>query len=87
MNLAHLRVLLVKDYLTLWRNKGFLIAFIVAPILLTNIFILIQNELMHVAGGLKSGSMIDEYFSFTTTKRDIDLKYEQKVVPSNFEDF
>jgi len=42
---------------------------------------------MHVAGGLKSGSMIDEYFSFTTTKRDIDLKYEQKVVPSNFEDF
>ena len=39
INRTHLKVLLKKDFLTLWRNKGFLIAFIVLPIILMNAFI------------------------------------------------
>ncbi len=30
-NLTHLKVLLAKDYLTLYRNKGFIIGFILVP--------------------------------------------------------
>ena len=32
VNKTHLKVLLTKDFLTLWRNKGFLLAFIFLPI-------------------------------------------------------
>lgn len=42
-NLTHLKVLLLKDLLTLRRNIGFIIAFIVLPIGLMVAFIEIQG--------------------------------------------
>ena len=41
INTTHLKVLLKKDFLSLWRNKGFLVAFIILPIGLMSAFIAI----------------------------------------------
>lgn len=43
VNKTHLKVLLTKDFLTLWRNKGFLLAFIFLPIGLMIAFASIQG--------------------------------------------
>jgi ABC-type Na+ efflux pump permease subunit len=43
VNATHLKVLLKKDYLTLIRNKGFLIAFVFVPVALMGAFIGIQT--------------------------------------------
>lgn len=43
INFTHLKVLLKKDFITLWRSKGFLIAFIVLPIILMESFTFIKN--------------------------------------------
>lgn len=43
INNTHLKVLLRKDFITLWRSKGFCIAFILIPIILMNAFIAIRN--------------------------------------------
>jgi hypothetical protein len=43
VNMTHLKVLLKKDFLTLWRNKGFLLAFIFLPIGLMVAFAEIQS--------------------------------------------
>ena len=42
-NITHLKVLLKKDFLTLWRNRGFLLAFIFLPIGLMIAFAAIQG--------------------------------------------
>ena len=69
MAMTYMNVLLKKDFLTLWRNKGFLVSFIVTPIILMYVFIMIQNQMMNVNIKLKSGSLVDEYFRYTTNKR------------------
>ena len=62
INTTHLKVLLKKDFLSLWRNKGFLVAFIILPIGLMSAFIGIQSL---VDQGPKSGNMIYDHFRFT----------------------
>jgi hypothetical protein len=64
-NLTHLKVLLFKDLLTLRRNIGYIIAFLVLPIGLMTAFIQIQQL---VDNGEKEGSLIKENFKYTTTK-------------------
>ena len=59
----NLKVLLKKDFLTLWRNKGFIVTFCVLPIALMSAFTAIQNL---VNKGEKSGSLIKEYFRYTS---------------------
>ena len=39
INITHLKVLLKKDFITLWRNKGFLLGFVFLPVVLMNAFI------------------------------------------------
>ena len=65
INFTHLGVLLKKDFLTLWRSYGFLIAFIVLPIGLMGAFIGIQGL---VDNGITSGSLIYDHFYWTSTK-------------------
>ena len=43
INLTHLKVLLQKDFITLWRSKGFMIAFVLLPIGIMAAFISIQS--------------------------------------------
>lgn len=64
VNTTHLKVLLTKDYLTLRRNVGFIIAFLLLPIALMVAFISIQQL---VDKGEKSGSLVDENFFYTST--------------------
>jgi len=64
-NLTHLKVLLLKDLLTLRRNIGFIIAFIVLPVGLMTAFIQIQQL---VDNGEKVGSLLVENFKYTTTQ-------------------
>lgn len=59
INSTHLRVLLTKDFLSLWRSKGYLIAFIIVPVGLLSAFIAIQNL---VDKGTTSGNMIYDHF-------------------------
>jgi ABC-type Na+ efflux pump permease subunit len=62
---THLKVLLKKDYLTLIRNKGFLIAFVFVPVALMGAFIGIQSLVNQ--GGEISGSLVGEYIKYTTS--------------------
>ena len=64
INITHLKVLLKKDLITLWRSKGFLIAFIVLPILLMESFTFIKNL---VDKGEQSGHLINDFFRYTST--------------------
>jgi hypothetical protein len=64
-NLTHLKVLLTKDLLTLRRNMGFIIAFIVLPLGLMFTFIEIQGL---VDNGNESGSLVDQNFRYTSTQ-------------------
>jgi hypothetical protein len=61
---THLKVLLKKDFLTLWRNKGFLFAFFFLPIVLMAAFTYIQSL---VENGEKSGTLINDYFRYVST--------------------
>jgi hypothetical protein len=56
VNTTHLKVLLKKDFLTLWRNKGFLMAFAILPIGLMIAFAYIQSL---VDNGLYTGNLVD----------------------------
>jgi hypothetical protein len=67
VNTTHLKVLLKKDFLTLWRNKGFLFAFLVLPFGLMIAFAYIQSL---VDNGSKSGSLINDYFRYVSTDYD-----------------
>ena len=64
VNATHLKVLLAKDFITLWRNRGFLIAFVVLPLGLMGLFIWLQTL---VSDGTKSGSLIEEYANIVGT--------------------
>ena len=66
--LTFLKVLLKKDFLTLWRNKGFMLAFILMPLLLMWVFVNLQNEITDSKDNFGEGSLIKSYFSYTTTK-------------------
>lgn len=64
VNTTHLKVLIKKDFLTLWRNKGFLFAFAILPIGLMIAFAYIQSL---VDNGEKSGTLIYDYFRYVST--------------------
>jgi hypothetical protein len=64
VNKTHLKVLLKKDLITLWRSIGFLIAFIIMPIGLMELFVYLKNL---IDNGEKSGSLIFDYFRYSTT--------------------
>jgi len=64
-NTLHLKVLLKKDFLTLKRNLGFLLAFIVLPVGLMSAFIAIQNL---VDKGTKQGTLLNDHFHYSTNK-------------------
>ena len=63
VNKTHLKVLLTKDFLTLRRNVGYIIAFIFLPVALMSAFISIQQL---VDNGTKEGSLIDDNFFYTS---------------------
>ena len=63
VNTTHLKVLLKKDFLTLWRNTGFLIAFAILPIGLMIAFAYIQSL---VDLGPYEGTLLSEYFRYTS---------------------
>ena len=65
VNLTHLRVLLKKDFLTLWRSKAFLVGFILLPIILIYSFIYIKSLFDR---GTKVGPLIYDNFKYTSTK-------------------
>ena len=64
VNTAHLKVLLAKDFLTLKRNIGFVLAFIILPLGLMGTFIEIQSL---VDNGTHTGSLVADNFRYTTT--------------------
>ena len=64
VNKTHLKVLLKKDLITLWRSIGFFIAFIIMPIGLMELFVYLKNL---IDNGEKSGSLIFDYFRYSTT--------------------
>ena len=43
INFTHLKVLLKKDFLTLWRNKGYLVAFFLTPIIFMSLFAYLET--------------------------------------------
>jgi ABC-type Na+ efflux pump permease subunit len=64
VNKTHLKVLIKKDLITLWRSKGFLISFIILPIVLIGLFNWIKSL---VDNGEKSGSLIYDNFRYSST--------------------
>lgn len=64
VNCTHLKVLLKKDFITLWRSWGFCISFILIPIILMQGFIAIRNL---IVTGYLSGPLIFDNFKYTTT--------------------
>ena len=65
INNTHLRVLLRKDFITLWRSKAFCLMFILVPIILMIAFTAIRNLIVN---GTISGPLIYSYFKYTSTK-------------------
>ena len=64
INNTHLRVLLRKDFITLWRSKVFCIMFFLVPIILMIAFSAIKNL---VVNGDISGPLIYNNFKYTST--------------------
>ena len=64
MNYSHLKVLIKKDILTLWRSIGFLITFLVIPLILMMMFLYLESI---VDQGKQSGNLINDYFRYTST--------------------
>ena len=75
-NTLHLKVLLKKDFLTLKRNVGFLIAFVVLPVGLMSAFIAIQNLVDKGEGG---GTLLNDHFKYTTNKYTEDYANYTKI--------
>jgi ABC-type Na+ efflux pump permease subunit len=65
INLTHLRVLLKKDLISLWRSKGFMLGFILFPFILMYSFYILKGL---VDNGPKSGQLINDYFRFSSNK-------------------
>ena len=64
LNYSHLKVLLKKDFLTLWRSKGFIFLFLAIPFLLMAVFLFLVSI---VDQGQKDGKLINDYFRYTST--------------------
>ena len=43
INTTHLKVLLKKDFLTLWRNKGYIAAFFLMPLIFMSLFAYLET--------------------------------------------
>jgi len=79
--MSDISALIKKDFLTIWRNKMFLISLIILPILIMSIFILMEGMLDL---GIISGDLIDAYFRFTSTLQyPYSLKYYDYKLPDN----
>lgn len=65
INKTHLNVLLLKDFLTLRRNTGFIAGFFITPLFLMSAFIGIQTL---VNKGKFEGSLMEENFYYTSTQ-------------------
>ena len=65
INNTHLRVLLRKDFITLWRSKVFCIMFLLVPIILMIAFSAIKNLVVNED---ISGPLIYNNFKYTSTK-------------------
>ena len=55
--IQHLKVLLMKDWLTLKRNKGFIVSFVVVPLAFCGLFCWLQSLALD---GSKQGSLIQQ---------------------------
>ena len=65
INKTHLKVLLKKDFLTLYRNKGYLCGFILVPVFFMAIFISVKSLFDK---GETEGPLIYDHFKFTSTE-------------------
>jgi hypothetical protein len=65
INTTHLKVLLKKDFLTLWRNKAYIAAFVLLPVVLMYVFSLLIG-LIEEENTMGGGSTIDESFKYTS---------------------
>lgn len=65
---THLKVLLKKDFLTLFRNKGYLIGFILVPAFFMGTFISVKSLFDK---GETEGPLIYDHFKFTSTQESI----------------
>jgi hypothetical protein len=66
MQYTHTKVLLRKDFLTLWRNKGTCISLFLVPIILLAAYFNLQKQVIQDVGG---GSLVESNFKYTTTQR------------------
>lgn len=66
INLTHLKVLLKKDFISLWRSKGFLIGFVMIPFILMYSFYALKGI---VDNGPKKGTLLFDNFRYTSTKQ------------------
>ena len=82
INTTHLKVLLKKDFLTLWRNKAYIVAFIALPLLLIWAFSAIVKLVVQDAEEVE-GSLIFENFKYTSNKH---ITYEGETSLANFGD-
>jgi len=65
INFTHLKVLLKKDLISLWRSKVFLIGLILFPLVLIYSFYYLKGI---VDNGPKSGALINDYFRYASNR-------------------
>jgi hypothetical protein len=65
MKCQHLKVLLLKDWLTLKRNKGFVYSFILVPIAFCALFCWLQSLALD---GTREGSLLAGNMHYTTNE-------------------
>lgn len=64
INYTHVKVLLKKDFFTLWRNKTYIFAFLIVPIGMMSIFFGIQHL---IDKGNAEGSLINDNFRYVSS--------------------
>lgn len=67
INRTHLKVLLKKDFLTLVRNRGYVIGFVLVPVAFMAIFIGVKSLFDK---GETEGPLIFDHFKYTSTAYD-----------------
>jgi len=67
INRTHLKVLLKKDFLTLVRNRGYVIGFVLVPVAFMAIFIAVKSLFDK---GETEGPLIFDHFKYTSTAYD-----------------
>ena len=63
-NYTHVKVLLKKDFFTLWRNKTYIFAFLIVPIAMMSGFFGLQNL---IDKGHAEGSLINNNFRYVSS--------------------